>query len=45
MVTLIHMKHKTIGNNASSLIQKLGCLPTCTTHEDDADEVVDCNKL
>ena len=37
MVTLNHIKNKSIGNNASPLIQKLGIVPTYTTYEDDVD--------
>ena len=43
MMTFNHIKHKPIGSNASPLFKNLGSIPTCTTEEDDVQEVVDCS--
>ena len=38
-----HTEHKPMGGKASPLIYKLRSVPTCTTDEDDSDEIEDCN--
>ena len=43
MATLNHIKHKSIGSNAFALKYLWGSVLTCTTGEDDVDEVVDYN--
>ena len=45
MVTFNHIKHTSVGRNASPLVQKLGKCINCATGEADVDEVVDYSTL
>ena len=43
MVTPNHIKHKHVGSNGPSLIQKMGKHTHCLLEEKEVDEAVDCN--
>ena len=45
MVTLKNIQKKPTGNYGFLLVKKWGRIPTCTTDEDDVNEVVDCSTL